>query len=180
MLLCKPELNENNDPLKGSEDDFNSTGLHLWPADDASTQIYDVLCSSGRADNVEAISDERSIIYATDPLNGLAGINRAIIMISFNPLWDHEELKRLFISPPLSPVETAKDMKLELSINFTSQKTLKRSSSGPDTIPVTDLPPLPRQKCQGNETKSSQNGRKRLMWPEKAMYLSINHGYRLR
>jgi hypothetical protein len=46
MLLRKPELNENDDPLEESEDDFNPTRFHLKPADDAPTQIYDVICSS--------------------------------------------------------------------------------------------------------------------------------------
>ncbi len=180
MLLRKPELNENDAPLEGSEDDFNPTGFHLWPADDAPTQIYDVLCPSGRAGSIEAISDERSIIYAISPPNGIARIVRAIVMISFDPSWDHEDFKRLFIPPPSSPVETAKEVKLELPTDFASQKTPKCSSPGPDTTPATDLRLLKRQKCQGDETRSSQNGRKQLMWSEKAMYLSINRGYRLR
>jgi hypothetical protein len=46
ILLRKPDLNENNDPLKESENDFNPTKLHLWPADNAPTQIYNVLCPS--------------------------------------------------------------------------------------------------------------------------------------
>lgn len=75
VLLYKSELNENDDPLEESEDNFNITRIHLWPADNTSTQVYDVLCLSRRAGNIEAISDERSIIYATDPPNDIIRIN---------------------------------------------------------------------------------------------------------
>ncbi len=34
VLLYKPELNENDDLLEKSENDFNPTEMHLWPVDD--------------------------------------------------------------------------------------------------------------------------------------------------
>ena len=75
MLLCKPGLNENDDPLEGSEDDFSPIGS---------------ICG------LQLIHPHRSMtcfIYATEPPNDITGIsraNRAIVMISF----DHHGISR--------------------------------------------------------------------------------------
>jgi hypothetical protein len=190
LLLRKPELDENDDPIEGSEDDFHPTEVYLWPPDDAPAEIYDILCPSGRAGNIEAVADERSIIYMTDAPIPTPGRSRAIVMINFDPTWGHN-LKPLVVpstnGPPLRP---PKEMKLQLPSTFPSHSASKRSSPAPDLVvgvaSSSSSSAYPsqskRQKCEPNHpTERGPTGKhERWMWEDRAMYLSINQGYRLR
>ncbi|ERF76967.1 hypothetical protein EPUS_02679 [Endocarpon pusillum Z07020] len=196
MILRKPELDKNNDPIEGSEEDFHPTEIHLWPPDDAPTEIYDVLCPAGRVRNVEAIADERSIIYMTDaPSNATMGRGnaRAIVMISFDPSWG-KKYKRL-IMPSTSSAPPPKEMKLELENRSMSRKSYKRASPTPESASTsasassTFVSRPKRQKCDSDSsttttttgtTTRNPDKERRFMWKEGAMYLSINRGYRLR
>ena len=197
MILRKPELDEHDDPIEGSEEDFHPTEIHLWPPDDAPTEIYDVLCPAGRVGTVDAIADERSIIYMTDaPSNATPGRGnaRAIVMISFDPAWG-KEYKRL-IMPTTSSAAPAKEMKLELENRSTFRKSCKRTSPTPESesasasasasssSAVVSRPK--RQRCDSDSSTTtgtaarSPDKQRGYMWKAEAMYLSINRGYRLR
>ncbi len=192
MLLRKPELDENDDPIKGSEEDFHPTEIYLWPPDDAPTEIYDVLCPAGRMGNVDAIADERSIIYITDaPSNATRGGGnaRAIVMISFDPSWG-QGYKRLTM-PSTSSAAPAKEMKLELEHISTTRKLCKRASpvresaSASSSSTVVSHPK--RQRCDSDSSNTttgtaarSQDKQRHFIKRKKAMYLEINRGYRLR
>lgn len=181
-LLRKPELDENDVPIEDSEIDFHPTEVVLWPLDDDPPEIYDVLCPSGRVGNIEAIADERSIVYMTDPPAGIPGRARAIVMINFDLAWG-TMYKHLVLSRTGSAAPP-KEMKLELPNSFSSPKAPKRTSSSSEraSVPTRTSPPK-RQKCDlgpsGGFTQQGGTGRG-LMWEEDAMYLSIDRGYRLR
>ncbi len=179
-LLRKPELDENDVPLEDSEHDFHPTAVHLWPPDDCPPVIYDVLCpGGGRVGNIEAVADERSIIYATDLPNPMPGRSRAIVMISFDRTWG-QNFKPLFI-PPTKPVVPPREMRLELPNMFSSRKTSKRASPAPEPPSAAAASQPKRQKCEAGHSPAVPDGiQRRLIWREDAMFISINRGYRLR
>lgn len=183
MLLRQPERDENDVPIEGSEDDFHPTKVHLWPPDDAPPEIYDVLCpGGGRVGDIEAVADERSIIYMTD-LPNTTGSRRAIVMISFDPSWRHSGLAKLHKPSNTStsdPARPAREMKLELpTVSSCRKSSAKRASPTPE--PAAPSAPK-RQKSEPGQAAAAPRPRdpRRLIWEEKAQYLSINRGYWLR
>ena len=83
-MLFRPTQVEDGHPVEGSEERFVSRGVHMWPADDAPSEIHHLLCPDSRASSVRAVSDERSIIYSV-PSTGLPPDHQALILISFDP-----------------------------------------------------------------------------------------------
>lgn len=83
-MLFRPTQIKDNQPIEGSEDRFISCGVHMWPADDAPSDIYRILCPDSRVSSVRAVSDERSIIYSVSSA-GLPPGHQALILISFDP-----------------------------------------------------------------------------------------------
>jgi hypothetical protein len=190
-LLRKPELelDEKDAPVDGSEHDFHPTETHLWPPDDAPLEIYDVLCPGGRLGIIEAVADERSIVYMTDDnAHAMNGGGRAIVMISFDPVWGRD-LKKLVMTSTGTAARPIKEMKLELPNSFALRKTSKRASPAPESVSFPSLAgpsqqQLKRQRCEAGPSGAGEGGvggkQRRLMWREEAMYRAINRGYRLR
>ncbi|OOO03936.1 hypothetical protein OAory_01095770 [Aspergillus oryzae] len=83
-LLYRAEQDNDGQPGDGSEERFASCGVHLWPPDDAPTELIRLLCPSNRAGEVKAVADERSLIYAVNK-EGLNSNLQAINLISFDP-----------------------------------------------------------------------------------------------
>ena len=189
MLLRKPELDKDDVPIEGSEDDFHPTEVYLWPPDDTPAEIYDILCPSGRAGNIEAVADERSVVYMTNAPNPTPGRSRVIVMISFDPTWGRSFRKLMWPSknntpPPATPVE----MKLQLPNTFAPRTAPKRSSPTPEPVIASSSSSAAaasssqpkRQKCEANQPSNQAGKQQPLVWQEDAMYLSIDKGYRLR
>jgi hypothetical protein len=177
MLLRRTELDEKGDPLEGSEHDFHPTEVHLWPPDDAPTKIYDVLYPGGRLEIIEAIADDRSIIYMTNSPNPANGRGRAVVMINFDPAWGHNY--RSLAMPSSHPVMPVKEMKLELPSVVSSRNTSKRASPLPERGSSASPSQQPkRQKCEPGPAQAKTP--RPWLWKEDAMHLSIDHGYRLR
>lgn len=181
MLLRQPERDEDNNPIAKSEEDFHPTQVHLWPPDNAAPEIYDVLCHGGTLKNVEAMADEKAIIYATDLPYGDPRGSRAIVVINFDPSWGRG-LKTLTMpsgSPPRSPEE----VQVKLPNKFPTRPLPKRASiSEPATTASTSPSPSKRPRIEPARPLATPSGKKHQgpIWQERAMYLSINHGYRLR
>lgn len=187
-LLRQPELDEDGVPLEGSEEDFNPTEFYIWPPDDAPQEIYDLLCPSDRVGNIDAVADERSIIYAIDaPPGSSGGGSRAIVMISFDPTWG---CKPRNLTMPKMP-QSGREMKLELPHPFSSSyRAPKRSSPPPSPEAAASSSranPLQqhskRQKTEAGPSTRGVTGKqqqRRLIYKEEAMYISINRRYRLR
>lgn len=83
-MLFRPTQIEDDHPVEGSEERFVSRGVHMWPADDAPSEIHHLLCPDSRAGAVRAVSDERSLIYSVSS-TGLPPDYQALILISFDP-----------------------------------------------------------------------------------------------
>ena len=84
-LLFQPDLRDsNNNPLEHSEERFVSRGVHLWPPDDAPAELHQLLCPSKRAGRVQAMADERSLVYSVNH-DGLPDGTQALILINFDP-----------------------------------------------------------------------------------------------
>ncbi|KAL4865041.1 hypothetical protein BDV12DRAFT_156035 [Aspergillus spectabilis] len=100
-LLFTPELSEADGRLvENSEERFTSRGVHLWPPDDAPQELNDLLCPSRRAGQVQAIADDRSIVYSVNQdtsahQDRLDPGDQAIVFINFDPALRLPGLKRM-------------------------------------------------------------------------------------
>ncbi|KAL4944305.1 hypothetical protein BDV06DRAFT_111476 [Aspergillus oleicola] len=94
-LLFKRELSEADGRLvENSEERFETRGVHLWPPDDAPPELNHLLCPSKRTGQVQALGDDRSIVYSVNQ-DGLEPSDQAIILINFDPGLRLPGLKRL-------------------------------------------------------------------------------------
>ncbi|CAI7594306.1 unnamed protein product [Penicillium pancosmium] len=84
LLFKYTQFEADGRPVEGSEEQFSSRGVHLWPAEDSPSELTQLLCPDTRAGSVHAISDERSLLYSISS-PGLTPDNRALILISFDP-----------------------------------------------------------------------------------------------
>lgn len=83
--------------LEGSDERFASRGMHMWPPEDAPVELRRLLCPSSCSGNMQAILDDRTLVYSvTSP--GLPPGHLAIILISFDPMLHIPTLKPLGIS----------------------------------------------------------------------------------
>ncbi|KAJ6157699.1 hypothetical protein N7470_005291 [Penicillium chermesinum] len=84
-LLFKPtQQNLDGTPVEHSEERFISGGAHMWPAEDAPSELTRLLCPSMRITGVNAVADERSLIYSIQ-CPGLPEGHKVLILISFDP-----------------------------------------------------------------------------------------------
>ena len=83
-MLYPPEHDDDGEPIEYSDERFQSRGIKLWPPNDAPRELISLLCPSGRAGNVDASSDDRCIVYSTNPLKA-DSTKRPIILVSFDP-----------------------------------------------------------------------------------------------
>ncbi|OJI99836.1 hypothetical protein ASPVEDRAFT_39196 [Aspergillus versicolor CBS 583.65] len=94
-FLFKPELSEADGRLvENSEERFETRGVHLWPPDDAPEELNNLLCPSKRSGQVQALADDRSIVYSVNR-DGLQPGDQAFILINFDPSLRLPGLKRL-------------------------------------------------------------------------------------
>ncbi|KAL3482217.1 hypothetical protein BJX99DRAFT_243197 [Aspergillus californicus] len=106
-MLIQPELGEADGRLvENSEERFISRGAHLWPPDDAPSELNHLLCPSKRTGQVQAIADERSIVYSVNQ-DGLDPENKALILINFDPTLRLPGLQRLNLGKESDKKEAA-------------------------------------------------------------------------
>ncbi|KAL3466246.1 hypothetical protein BJX64DRAFT_296107 [Aspergillus heterothallicus] len=105
-LLFRPELSELADGrlVENSEERFESRGVHLWPPDEAPQELNDLLCPSKRTGQVQAIADDRSIVYSVNK-DGLEPGDQAIIFINFDPALRLPGLPRMNLGNQLGEPE---------------------------------------------------------------------------
>ncbi|KAL3251039.1 hypothetical protein ABHI18_010867 [Aspergillus niger] len=82
-------------PMKHSEEAFHSQGVRMWPPDKAPQELNDLLCPTRRLGEVEALADERSVIYSVKHEGAGGYDNRAIVLINFDPSLRLPGLRRL-------------------------------------------------------------------------------------
>lgn len=94
-LLFKPtQWNIDDIPVEFSEERFTSCGVHMWPAEDAPAELSELLCPDSRTSSVNAIADERSIIYSIESPWVPPG-HKALIFVGFDPKIRFSTLKSL-------------------------------------------------------------------------------------
>ncbi|EEH50066.1 uncharacterized protein PADG_06145 [Paracoccidioides brasiliensis Pb18] len=162
--LYPPELDDDNTPIPLSDERFESRGTKLWPPLNAPPELLSLLCPSRRCRDVSAASDERSVVYSTDP--STPDGRRPIILISFDPTIQLSNLRRL----PIKPVaeESSRPVvidRADVRLNRGQPKT--STLIEPDMgLSPSSSPPSPTQVP--------------LFRIEPAMYLHINRSYWLR
>ncbi|KAF7594919.1 hypothetical protein BBP40_007955 [Aspergillus hancockii] len=150
--LYRPEIIEDNgQPAEHSEERFASRGVRLWPPDNAPQALTQLLCPSKRTGKVEAIADERTIVYSVNQ-EGLSSDIQAIILINFDPALRLPGLQRLDMSG-------------------TPEAQLANMGVGQGQGP--SIPPAPVTPRRANQKEPSVR-------EEPAMYLGIHRGYWLR
>ncbi|KAL4891122.1 F-box domain protein [Aspergillus ambiguus] len=94
--LFRPEVTDaDGHPVEHSEERFITRGVQMWPPDNAPQELNDLLCPSRRIGKVQAIADERSIVYSVEHNSTGSGDNRAIVLINFDPSLRLPGLQRL-------------------------------------------------------------------------------------
>lgn len=114
--LRLPELNdETGEVLKGSEARFIDRGIRMWPSGNAPAELLDVLNPCSNLNEVEATSDERSIVYMTG--SSPSTQDRAIVLINFDSAIEFPDLplldSRRARTQPLDVSEGRRDVTLE-------------------------------------------------------------------
>lgn len=164
-LLYRPEITkeqeqeEDGQPSEGSEERFASRGVRLWPPDNAPPELTQLLCPSKRTGKVEAMADERTIIYTVNQ-EGLSSDMQAIILINFDPALRLPGLQRLGMSgaPETQPTNLAND---------TARPHIGVKGQGL----AFSLPTVSQRRTNQKETSVRE---------ELAMYMKIQRGYWLR
>ncbi|KKK20956.1 hypothetical protein ARAM_006428, partial [Aspergillus rambellii] len=106
-FLFKPELSEADGRLvENSEERFVPRGMYLWPPDSAPQELNHLLCPSKRTGQIQAMADDRSIVYSVNQ-DGLQADNQALILISFDPLLRLPGLQRLSLGTQPEKTKTA-------------------------------------------------------------------------
>ena len=177
FLLQPKEADYNGTPLERSEEDFHPTEVQdLWPPNDAPLEVFDILCQGGRAGQVDAMADGAAIVYMTGPSPANPSGERAIVLISFDPGWDHKGLKWVSLgSDPFKAVD--------IPIHSDEPRAASGSLKRPSPKDIDDDDQSPHRKKQRQDVEASlpedqlqQKPRQSKL--EEAQYLSINRGYR--
>ena len=150
-----------------SDQNFTPTKHHMWPPDNASSELYDIICPAGRARPVKVAADERSIVYMTEPLPGKD--EGAIVLISFDPAWHPPELTRFTATDGPITDETVTNARTTPDSPPTKKRTCGFSGGEMSSAP---------RKRRRTETGAEQQ--QRLVWEEDAAYIGIKKGYWLR
>ncbi|KAL3453243.1 hypothetical protein BJX65DRAFT_302161 [Aspergillus insuetus] len=156
-LLFKPELEADGRLVENSEERFTSRGVHLWPPDEAPQELNHLLCPSKRTGQVQAIADDRSIVYSVNK-DDLEPGNQAIIFINFDPALRLPGLPRMNLGSQLGEPE-----KTEAAIG------IERPQVGD----------VGQERAAMHTTVAGKRANQNVpsVREERAMYLDIAHGF---
>ena len=182
--------------VQDSEEAFTDSEINLWPTEDMQVpkELDEILCPGGRAGKVKAKFGEEGIVYTVGPTAqnhscGGQGEERALVFLSFEPSWGFQGMKRtngeLAIQrkqPGISSRDgdgkkrkaDAQDYNCEAQ-EYNPHGTAVADGLAGGAIPRSDrgykLSPAPAP------STSHTRARERVLWKEKAKYLSIVEGY---
>ncbi|OJD11847.1 hypothetical protein AJ78_07460 [Emergomyces pasteurianus Ep9510] len=164
-LLYPSELDDNDNPIPNSDERFEPRGIKLWPPLNSHPELLSLLCPPRSCGNVDADSDERSMVYSTDPAT--SGGKRPIILLSFDPTIRLGSIRRL-------PVKLASEESyLPVEIDREDTKIGREKRKASMDVEGRRVAPL-------SSTPSSASVPVPWFRTEKAMYLHINRSYWLR
>ncbi|KEF51038.1 uncharacterized protein A1O9_12922 [Exophiala aquamarina CBS 119918] len=78
---------------------FSPSHISLWPPDSAPQSLHDILCPGGRAGEVKAELGDEGLIYMAGPPIVEGHDERALVFVSFDPLFGFEGMTRLDGTP---------------------------------------------------------------------------------
>ncbi|PTU21535.1 hypothetical protein P175DRAFT_0435347 [Aspergillus ochraceoroseus IBT 24754] len=157
-FLFKPELSEADGRLvENSEERFVPRGMYLWPPDSAPQELNHLLCPSKRTGQIQAMADDRSIVYSVNQ-DGLQADNQALILISFDPLLRLPGLQRLSLGTQPEKTKTAIGIKRPQVGDIGQERAAIHTT------------------LEGNTTNQNMPS----VREERAMYLDISRGFWLR
>lgn len=95
-LIVRPRIKDREgEEMLDGEEEFSPSHVSLWPLDNAPQLLHDILCPGGRAGEVKATLGDEGLIYmAGPPIPGGHG-ERALVFVSFDPLFGFEGMRRL-------------------------------------------------------------------------------------
>ena len=178
FLLRSKETDRDGNPIEHSEEDFHATEVqNLWPPNDAPTELFDVLCPGGRVGQVDAMADDMAIVYMTGSRANPNG-ERAIILINFDPMWNHKDMKRIRLySDSLNLAEMEAERVPPCNASSKPKRPLPMDADSGDESRS------PKKQKYGAELSASGDVQQLQQNPrqpktEEARYLSIKRGYR--
>ncbi|KAI9880517.1 MAG: hypothetical protein M1830_002557 [Pleopsidium flavum] len=162
--LRLPELkDETGEVLKGSEERFVGRGIRLWPPRNVPAELLDVLQPCSNLSEVEATSDERSIVYMTGSSDSTQG--RGIVLINFDSAIKFPDLPLLKSRRAhIQPLDGSEGWDLTL-LSRRSEDYKGKGKAGANR-PVSANVPVPGITAPWFRS-------------EKAMYCDIGKGFRL-
>jgi len=161
--LRKPErCEETGQVLEGSEEAFIDRGVRLWPPDNAPVQLLNILNPCPDISEVEATSDERSIVYMAG--SSSSPERKAIVLINFDPGMHFADLP--FLDVGSSPSQYPHGHESRCSVVLEPRR-LEVYRGKPASHPVGATGPASSTTAPWFRT-------------ERAMYRGIGLGFRLR
>lgn len=161
-FLRLPERNEETgDVLEGSEERFTDRGIRLWPSSNAPAELLDILNPCSDLTDVEATSDERSIVYMAGSSSSVNG--RAVVLINFDPAIEFPDLPLLDLRR--SSYQPASMDGGTCGVTLESRRSREYNGNGKAHAPVSTIP-VPGWTAPWVRT-------------EKAMYHDVGQGFRL-
>ena len=172
-ILRQPDKHEDTGlPIDGTEDRFIDRGVSMWPPLDAPADLLDVLNTSRQQNpssyigEVQAIADERSVIYKVGSADG----DGQITLVNFDPGIRVRGLRKL--DPPVTDPGVG---------NETVGEGLR------EVVLETIREPRSKGKGRACSTETENRTFADIEWAgtswfreERAMYRDINMGFRLR
>ena len=172
--------------VRDSEDAYTDSKVYLWPPDgmDVPKELGEMLCPGGKAGEIKSRVGEEGIVYMVGLTgkcsDGEQGSERALVFLSFDPTWGFEGMKR--IDGQLARPRSRSGTDMAVSGTEGAQKRRADSPGVRTGVKRCRTENVTRASTAASITSatSSTVPRERLLWKEKAKYLSISKGYWLR
>ena len=187
--ITRPRSKDRNEEwVRDSEDAFTDSEVTLWPGEDADVPkgLDDILCPGGKAGEVKGRVGEEGIVYMVGPTGQCSGVGheseRALVFLSFEPAWGFEGMHKLDgelarprrgrchgkVAGENGTAQKRKAASLDNRRDVKKCKNQDVTTPGKSTVAAT------------KPATSNTQPKERLLWTEKAKYLSISKGYWLR
>lgn len=169
LLLRQPFITATGDPLPESEERFVDRGIRLWPPANAPPELLQLLNPGlGRVGDVDAVEDERSLIYLATPTHPSKESGEPnIVLVNFDRGVRHPGLPLL--------TWDGMNTKSQTDVQTVTLQSTREKSSGSD-----DTQPGEQGRPEQVEAEAEAKGKGGKPWwtRERAMYLDIRKGYR--
>ena len=191
LAVRKKIRDRNGEEIEDSEQRFTESGIFKWSPPDATVlteELKEVMCPGGRAGEVAAKLGFEGLVYLAGSANEKA--ERNLLFMSFDPRFGYEGMQRMngtIVQPrkrdlktndPIAVAQQKGEIMTESHAEASLQVENTQKASGVDKGKQVD-PSLTGLSTR-TASNSSTQPRERLLWRERAQYLSLNKGWWLR